>query len=195
VAGKTRTKKAVFNLVKPEANPIVTHQGEIKVVSSFIHYGLGESGNPPGIKFERGSPLIPNGFSGSYQWVQLVRVDREAIDPTGTFRDQRIGNDKTYPYSTDNITFDSPNQVLASDTQRMTIADRFSMYLMFQPNITGSIWVPLKKIDWGWNVVVVPTMFSWRIESQSKTGPFITNTSEHHQWDKNILGPVFTPVP
>ncbi|MGH9878694.1 MAG: hypothetical protein ACRD5H_13745, partial [Nitrososphaerales archaeon] len=196
VAGKMRTKKAVFNLVKPEATSLrATHQGEIKVVSSFIKYGLGDSGDLPGIKFETGGTInIPTDFNGSTQWVQLVRVNREAIDPRGTFRDQRVGNDVTYPYSTDSITFDSPSQVLVSDTQRMTIADRFSMYLMFQPNIAGSIWVPLKKIDWGWNVVVVPTTFSWRIESQSKTGPFITTTAEHQIWDKNILGPVFTPV-
>jgi len=195
VAGQTRTRKAVFNLVKPEAIPIITHQGEIKVVSSVIHYGLAEPGDLPGIKFDKGAVIMPTGFNGSIQWVQVIRTDREAIDPTGTYRDRRIGNDKAYPYSPDSITFDSPSQALASNTQKMTIADRFSMYLMFQPNITGSIWVLLNKIDWGWNVVVVPTTFSWNIESQSKTGPFTTTTAEHLIWDKNILGPAFTPVP
>jgi len=192
IGGKTRTKTAVFNLVKPEALSSATHVGTIEVVNSTVRYGGGTS---PGIRFSTGTVIKPTGFDGSTQWVQILRSDREAIDPTGTYRDRRIGNDKDYPYSSDVTTADSPNQALASNTQKMTIADRFFMYLMFKPNIADSIWVPLKKIDWGWNVVVVPTTFSWNIQSQSPTGPSTTSTAEHPIWDKNILGPVFTPVP
>lgn len=121
----------------------------------------------PGISFERQNYEVPSGFSGETQWVQIANVRRYRTLNSG--QPQRYivsGLDSMYPYPTPpaspESTADSPALRLRpadppaiiplppfvpvfEDTITDAAAeDSFSMYLMFKPDTTGSIWVPLR---------------------------------------------------
>jgi hypothetical protein len=202
VGGKNRTKKALFDVVRPEAFVSASATGAITVDSNFdeagtyVHYG--KRTGTPGVKFLQTSPIIkPSGFDGIVQWVQVVYEDRQYRDGAGPHTSRQIGNDRYYPYTLivpDQINAnDSPGQLLLSGMQEMIISDNYDMYLMFKPSLNESIWVPLKKVTWGWRANVTPTTFSWSLNSSSKVGPTIADEVVHPVWMMNRLQGNFVP--
>jgi hypothetical protein len=45
---------------------------------------------------------------------------------------------------------DSPSQTAQGD-QTLSVTDSFSTYLMYQPNMQGSVWIALSQINWSWS--------------------------------------------
>jgi hypothetical protein len=45
---------------------------------------------------------------------------------------------------------DTPDISLIIANDLVFVNDSAAAWLMFKPNLTNSIWVPLKKVDWSW---------------------------------------------
>jgi hypothetical protein len=209
VSGRMRdrpfgSKKTTFTVVRPEASVTAT-TGNISINDNFnpgspgdtyLHYGTPAiQGGTPGIRFNLISIIKPSGFDGSTQWVQTNAVFREVKDGGGTHTWEGSGLDTFYPYGNTLIVEDSPGQRLDSAATEVTIDDHFSMYLMFKPSISNSIWVTLRKIDWAWQAKAINTgtiFTSWNLNSSSKMAPVNINTFDLPMWDVNNL-PDFQP--
>jgi hypothetical protein len=77
-----------------------------------------------------------------------------------------------------------------SDTNA-AVQDSFQMWLMFMPtNGVNNIWVPLRKVSWGWSGTAMRNGASWvgsgsgasPIESDSTDLPTWTRKTSDNQW-------------
>lgn len=157
INGHSITGKATFNVIRPEADVIVSSTAQTAADSATGNYEihLGVVGTAtPGIKFVRNSLAVPSPFIGSTRWVQVIdsfnfsSVDAQTSNPiqySGV-----SGLDEKYPYDTRVNTEDSPGLELASLKTSMTFDTTWTMYLMFRPSGADSEWVPLRKVTWRW---------------------------------------------
>jgi hypothetical protein len=136
----------------------------------------GHEGESLGIKLKTRVSL-PKAFADRRHCIQFVQM----IKSSNVWCLRRIGEpqyewmslylvgllDTTYPYAgpvcggrTTTLEMrDNPNAPLSSMAS-MYIHDQFDTYLMFRPGPDldkNSIWVPLKRIDWGWKAKVLAT--------------------------------------
>ena len=173
-----------FNVLKPSAaiqvrtgTPTITDQSSTNG-SIELSYGI-VSPARAGVKFT-GAVTIPPGFSGITQWVQVASPSRTRTRDGVTECISGTGLDSTYPYPSllqppdplNPVTEDAPSTPLTNNITQAIVNDTFQMWLMFKPDGSGSVWVPLKIINWGWNA------------QATRTGTF---------WDVNVDRPQFTP--
>ena len=167
INNRTYTGRATFNVKKPTGTISGQILGSVNLSNFNSVYGLwfGKTDPPPpvpGIAFSR-SMTIPSGFSGEFQWVQtwvrLRRLKRNNI----WYRSQGYGLDSRYPYESGANANDSPGIDIETLDQNVYANESFVMYLMFKPSIRGAIWVPLKKIEWGWRAEAEKVNGVWQI--------------------------------
>ena len=145
-----------------------------------------------------------NGISnGSYQWVQTysqnisTRLIAATVNPTCAAGHSLVysgqGLDTTYPYVAGKTMNDSPGITLDGGWDLVSVGDSASAWLMFNPNLTGSIWIPLKKVDWSWggSVSRIPNDpgNDWEQApntSYSNPTPTVTSTTVFPTWTQNI---------
>lgn len=144
------SKSTHFNVKRPSATITAT-----RTVTTVQVHTVRFGGLPPnGITFHP-TINIPQGFSGSTQWVQLVDpVFRRKLQSGVWQRWAGAGLDSQYPYSfLPGDTNDSPAFVFA-DNEGIIIEKTanlsFQMFFMFKPDLANAIWVPLRKIEWAW---------------------------------------------
>jgi hypothetical protein len=196
IGGRNITRKARFNVVRPTVNNLRAVQHAI-FADDFFSIGEGwylHYGDPvlaPGIEFLYDSISIPSGFQGGTAWVQLAEsaFRRRQLNSGGWERFLQFGCDGGFPYTelNKNSADDSPNNPLTSDLSRVEAADNFNMYILFKPSIqnTNTIYVPLRRINWGWTAAAVRSGSSW-----SLSGP----TSRPYNFNDDFIFPHWTRI-
>jgi hypothetical protein len=111
-----------------------------------------------GISFQAALSSVPDS-GGTAEWVQLITKNTLSgtllsggdAGPTS----QGVGLDNSYPYLPDDpndaVTTqasDSPNNALDPSLARETRRFKADMYYLWQPQISGSIFVPLGYVEW-----------------------------------------------
>lgn len=188
-----------FNVKRPTGTVTGQILGSVNLSNFNGVYGLwfGKTDPPPavpGIVFSR-SMTIPSGFSGDFQWVQtwnrLRRLKRDNI----WYRSQGFGLDSRYPYESGATANDSPGIDIEAPDQNVYANESFNMYLMFKPSSPGAIWVPLKKIEWGWSAEAEKINGIWQIVTNPPPNTFSnppSDVTEHPVWTQNAKNIPYT---
>lgn len=216
VAGQWFVMKAKMNSIKPVAT-VATTAGAVQLTDAVTDMFGNDYG--PGLMFDGSGPTAPYGMKfvpssatnfGSetqirahWQWVQvghLVRLGKTAGNVW--WKSETTGIDTVYSYpfggSGPPNTNDSPGQSFSSWVE-VSIADTFSMYLMYNPGTEDSMWVPIARVDWKWNggAYLDPADSEWKIISGSTAGtsdngtnkPTIDYNPDHPEWSSNLQPP------
>jgi hypothetical protein len=192
--GKSFSKNSIFKVYRPDA-AVTSITGNVAVDSAFgsleLHFG---SPGAPGIAFTR-STLIPSGFSGTWQWVQIAHILRRTkTNSLIWLRAQGTGLDNSYPYSINSSTNDSPATSLDSTRVEEDDSNQFEMWLMFRPAGSTSRYVPIRKVTWGYNGNATRSGATWTLNSSSRTvNPPDNDVDYHPEWTMNANSILFTP--
>lgn len=109
------------------------------------------------------------------------------------YRSQGFGLDSGYPYESGAIASDSPGLTFQTAFESVIIDESFDMYLMFKPSSTEAIWVPIKKLNWGWDATAEKINGTWQIVgTPTKFSNPPTDVTTHPQWSKNALNIPFS---
>ncbi len=185
--GVTMTAKAKFNVTRPTASLTASITGAIALDNNFLNneFALHFGWNPVGIIFDYTATN-----SGTWDFAQLMDnfLVRQRDPADGQwYRVQGSGLDTVFPYPRFRPpgTSDSPGVPVLPDAAAVTVDWSFTMYLMFKP--TGGIYVPIRKIGWGWNAAATRNV-TWG----SPTGaPYVdandTDATNHPQWTDNFI--------
>jgi hypothetical protein len=194
VNGTPFTLQTTFNVKQPTAT-IRCDTGLVGANTAWGHWVLG-FGVPigPGITLTWSS-TTPNGFSGTYEWVQTVNPVHSKTDTNGkvwTFQGAGLDTQYPYPINSDGHVYDSPQVSLTPDANGTYVTatgnDSFQMYYMFQPSFSNSIWVPLNVINWFWSGTAVwdATNQIWDCTARdSSPNPPAPTTTTFPQWTAN----------
>ena len=94
---------------------------------------------------------------------------------------------------------DSPRIELTASSDLIMVNDSASAWLMFNPNINNSIWVPLKKVTWSWGGSVRhipddPGNYWEKVPGTNylSSTPTATDTTSFPHWTLNIAPHTFT---
>jgi hypothetical protein len=201
---------ATFNVATPTGNVslIPGENGnnglidtELSFGNWFLTYGVGAQA---GIRL-RPDVQVPSGYNGSIQWVQTYKLSRRLQNKNNTWvRAQREGVDQTYPYPFLNSNIfpsdmeDRPRQQLTGvstfNWKRAEVDDSAKVWLMFQPSAAGSIWVPLRKIEWAWSAVAVKNgSDQWVKTASNVSGPAYASALDFPVWSANVKDVSYTP--
>jgi hypothetical protein len=167
VEGEKLFAEALYKVKKPEITMRAEiPEGEFTYASVTYEDDQGNevTGNeliydPPSadysIKFTH-DPL-PNQFPGETQYVQLVHTvcraekHKDALSPCLEL--DKEGIDKKYPYSPGPEATDAPGAPVKYLDLNISVKNHYEMHLMFKPDGEGSIFVPLRVIDWDWILI------------------------------------------
>jgi hypothetical protein len=173
----------------------VTGPTEVTVTPSGQTFFI--SGNPQamvwGIQFDA-TATSPNSNAGVYTWVQLV----QSLNETGYLNDGTQitctggpGLDTVYPYVTGLYAEDGPTSPLDSTLQNAeNDVANYQMYLMWNPQTSGSIPVPLGSIGWSTsgNVVWNSSSNTWtKVSGGTTFGTFTTSSPSYPLWTPPIV--------
>ncbi len=194
--------KATFNVKRPTASVAAT-TGAVGVgtltnqAAVWLHFG--DKAAIPGISLSQEN-TIPPGFSGDWEWVQVVQASvlraKDAV--TGKWRKKEgSGLDTTYPYNQSPVLAeDSPRLELRSSKVEETADESFSIWLMFKPSTPNSIWVPVRKVNWYWKGNAVQSSGSWSLTSSTHaTNPSDADSTDHPTWTGNIANSIWVDEP
>ena len=131
---------------------------------TYLYFGINHDSSNVGIAFVyTNAPLDPNTTSSTYgqyfltQVVESFRQQYNVRNPNcvGYQAEDQNGLDAGTPYQgttgRDHCEWtDAPDAVL-SYASWLTQAESFRSTLMFQPDCSGSISVPMYKVDWNWS--------------------------------------------
>lgn len=143
---------------------------------------------------------------GEIVWVQLGEVSATVLNDTVIysqgpgFQSDASGLDRPeFPYPSNPTLADTP--ILSVDRKvalNMWRSDVFRDWIMFKHKDDGSIWVPLKKVEWYWmgSASRVGISGDWTLDSfDYEKNPKAKDTDEFPTWDSFIPSPlVFTPL-
>ena len=145
---------------------------------------------------------VPAGWpEGKWHWVQVGTSNRTLTELDGTYKtyskNDIYGLDTNYPYAprpsgshptgSEQTTSDIP-RILLSGYNARTADDDFSVYIMFLPDGQASRYVPLKKLDWGWNAEASKDQEGWHMTSSGFYSQDPVDTTGHPEWSVNIAG-------
>ena len=149
------------------------------------------------------TPIVYNGYEdvGQWNWTQLVTSMRQvqagavwekiAVGAWGNYKSVYgvQGLDGTYPYAywypadgTDNGNADSPNQLLDSTYNVVSVNDSFQDYLMYLPPGSNSVVVPLKETDWFWQAHATNSAGVWATSNKNAQWGFGNDFPDHPVW-------------
>jgi hypothetical protein len=166
-----------FNVTKPQVSWVGTQPGSVAVdddtyenAGMWLHFGYYSGyGHNPGMKYT----LDTGAFSGTlFNPLQLITstslefcgTDGHTIHESGNGLDG-IG---TLAWSTtDSYYYDNPGVPLDSGNNHQSFSGSYQTFLMFDPQISGSIAVPLKLITWDWSGTA-DASGGWHLTSSSK---------------------------
>jgi hypothetical protein len=134
--------------------------------STYLHFGISSSPANDGIAFVyTGAPLKDD--STTYGWYRITQVVESYSERYNIYTnnvcdagyqtnathgldggDPSIGSESLADHSPDNWA-DSPGVPL-TEAHWLSEAQSFSAFLMFDPQTTGSIGVPMYKVQWSW---------------------------------------------
>lgn len=187
VDGQTLTAKATFNVKRPSSE-VRTSTGTIAIRTEENNQCWLRFGNPDrhGIDFSR---TMQQGYNGTTCWVQIATTDSWYKDTNG-FCWQELGQtglDRDFPYGSDPTDQDNPGIVIDASVTKINVDDNFDMWLMYMPAGDGSIWVPLKKVRWGWQATAkkngTGSGCSLFTVTNSTVKPIsITDSTDHPEW-------------
>jgi hypothetical protein len=191
------TESGPFDVYRPKTSFVPTYHGTPQVVAtngvltlrhhdmSFKHY-------------------IQSDFPGVAGYVQLVNgswlTDPEGIPLIGTELDGKLGD---FPRGTPSINptligysigaayfYDAPSLPLSDNATTTEEKLEFSTYLMFKPNGSGNIFVPLRLVNWELNDAASPNSSGGWTPSGSATitGNTDNDTTTFPQWTRTYTG-------
>ena len=149
-----------------------------------LHYGTPTT---PGFSFSR-TINIPSGFSGNTEYRQVINENRRRQKNDDSWQRYSGNNllDNYLPYDDTSATDDSPGTPLSDDLKVKTVSDTFTMWLMFKPSNTDSIWVPLRSINWSWSGTATRSGTTWTLTSPGDTpNPSSSTTTTFPTWVGN----------
>jgi hypothetical protein len=170
-----------------------------------LHYGIPSNcGGTPGVRFLY-SATLPNGFSGTFQWVQVVNsvaLRYQTNDSSGAWFSRRATNvlDTSFPYGYVGLNpfEDSPGANIDPPyclSKSMSDTRSFETWLEFNPasnNSGTNNWVPLKSISWNYAGGASLTATNCAITSWAAAGltnnanPTEVSTEQYPWWTNNI---------
>ena len=137
---------------------------------------------------------IPNGFSGTNIWSQIITSDNwTETDTNGVIHGQFQNcnppwGDLPTPYSasmagaTNFTPVDWPSVPLFNDYLSASVDDHFVMTMLFEP--TGGIPVPLEAVTWYWQGAATNNAGIWTIVGTPANGnPSVSPTTTFPQWN------------
>ena len=145
-----------------------------------------------GIDF-RAKPGQIAGFSGKFDWAQGYSLSQIYLDSKGNPLGSAYGEglDTSFPYpslgtsQTNDNPAAAPSDVPASDGDafKITVADHATMWLLYKPSISGSIWVPVDSVNGNWGGTDQFLGSHWGISSTSSSqNPTGTATNKYPEW-------------
>jgi hypothetical protein len=192
VEGQSYSAQATFNVKRPTATFASTSGASVALDSACngflsLHYGC--SAQAFGVRFATTNLVIPSGFSGDTQLVQIVDSTERLLVKINGKKMRQSGEgvlDTSFPYGID---WDAPKQPLDPDDVRAKATDSFTMYLVFKPSTPNSIWVPIRKVSWSWSGDgLYNGTLTASSHSPSQTGVDVT---VHPQWSINVTSLTF----
>ena len=204
VNGRQYLARANFNVKQPTITSLNITHSVVTFATVFGEFRLRceDNGNPC-VSFT--AQANNNGIDGSYQWVQTYN-ESKSIHLIGQIDNCTAGQtmirngeglDVSYPYISGLSMNDSPNIRLLTTVDITTVNDSAKSWLMFKPNLTNSIWIPLKKIDWAWagNARRNPNNpAEWQLISYTDPNPTVTATT-FPEWTRNVSSNAFQCQP
>lgn len=201
ISNVSYTVAANFDVKRPTAS-LTSMGGTTKVDNGAPKLYLGGvivQNQETGIKIERVNTTIPSGFSGSFQFVQLIsgQIIRTPVGGNPITTPIPLSLDGCYPYTTNqSILFDSPGFELTALINGQLIIFQYGefdaqwiTYLMFKPDGRGADWVPIQKLNWAWKGSATLAANSnppqWTPNNISPPGnPSGTDTTEYPAWTR-----------
>jgi hypothetical protein len=174
IYGQTNVVSATFNVSRPHAMIFATngtiaagYDPNYNVFQTYLHFGDPPTNYPPpvpvpGMYFTETNSPASGGFTGSFQWVQLLTnatLIRTTSTSTNTITEPP-GLDTTYPYGFSDIdpvgTSDSPGLALYTTNNYGYESFNATMYLTWQANTNSTggdktVPVPLRGYQWNWS--------------------------------------------
>lgn len=163
-----------------------------------------------GIDFKE-TPGQNSDFSGDFNWIQVYAPHQFYWNAKGTLLDTLSGagldadskHGKVFfgyiPGDPSLSTNDSPNTQPAVVTNgvaaKIVVNDTATIWLMYQPKVPGSIWVPISSINWNWGGTDTFVGGSWSLTNGSWAhNPTGSATHTFPDWDgyRNLT---VTPAP
>ncbi len=156
--------QTTFNVAKPTA-VITTITDRVNVWSASGTIGFGgwmaqpqKDGGKVGIQFTD-TPDQNSGFEGKFNWIQIYAPDDVFWNTTGVLLGTESGAGlDSLNKSTGGVFYginppdDSPliQPKPGSNYGKIAVNDGATMWLMYLPSATGSIWVPVADVAWSW---------------------------------------------
>lgn len=157
-----------------------------------VHWGNGEAGVSVGFTYDYDRTSQTN-----WTVCQLITATRKVKDNGGIWR-TRSGTsvlDELFP---NNNTSDSPSRYVSG--KAVSADDKFDVWLMYNPQTPGSIWVPVwrcSQFGWSGSAEDPNADGTWPATSATVSndpGPFnVSLTDEFPKWTQNWLGINYVP--
>lgn len=199
---------AKFNVLTPTTSVSYATRGPIFTELELSKWYLTHGDQfAVGLRLEH-STTFPSGVSGTTQWVQTYNIFRRYQNLDDSWlRVQGEGVDGTYPYppagpGSLNVLIDSPRQQLTGvrngdiiySWKNVKVNDSAKTWVMFKPNTSNSIWVPLTLVNWSWRGDATKLVNgNWEKTDEGVTGPTINPTLVFPTWNANVKDFPYTP--
>ncbi len=202
-AGKSVSKNFSFNVKKPGSYLTTVAGGEDrKVTVTNLWTGIWEIsfGIPTayGIAFK--GDVTDSVPGATLKWYQVVTSsNRRYLQGSGWhYRRPTLGVD-AFVYPQDPAggppiqARDAPGNNLDGTWSEFRVNDTFTMWLMFQPPGSGSIFVPLRSVEWFWNGTAVNNA-GWSFTGGSSSiNPTSSESATLPEWTNGILPGYYVP--
>lgn len=128
----------------------------------------------------------PSGDAGTYEWAQFITDNAFTVTAGGTSTSCSYGTglDTRFPAGTGLSFVDSPSEPLQSSWSKLTWSLAYKTYLMWDPELTNSIPVPLGSVSWQAFGDAAQNNNTWTVQSDSSasTGTFQASSSPFTNW-------------
>ncbi len=125
----------------------------------FIQNNIDNTNNmPPGPNVN--GNLIDNGQSNS--WNYQFAYNGSDYNSYPVSAGQKIpAAGVANPTTSDPPSTTLPNAINGNTVTSISRSDNFSIYIMFQSNIQGSVWIAVSQLNWSWSVSVSQQGGAW----------------------------------
>jgi len=91
------------------------------------------------------------------------------------------------------VAADIPNMGVSSNYLQVTASDNMKMWLLFKPDGSNSIFVPLRAVNWSWSGAATNNAGIWTLESgaTNSVNPPDFDTTTFPQWNGNVTNFVY----
>ena len=192
-------KQTTFNVQRPSVTvDVAVSTVSIGVLNGAKVVSLGsfpEDGSEitKGIEFTRSATTV----SGYFSWTQIISTD-STLTTADLQTLRRIGTavdgGRYYPIQSTAQAQDSPYEPLHAVARSISRDDDFSMYLMWQSPLAGSIRVPLRRVDWSWGFAASSTDgTTWSLDSgYVSPNPTVQDTTDYPIWSDVLTNITWT---